>query len=110
MIIKLGAHLLSPQLSEAKEEKRAQEIAMRACDVLLECGYTKPLSTLKAIDVTQLIKNVTLHSTILKIKSELDQFIDGLNEAGVLHSIRQYSDFFRPLFVSSGTAISAGIM
>ena len=82
---------------------------MRACDVLLECGYAKPLSKLKAIDVPQLIKNATLHSTILKIKSELDQFIDGLNEAGILHSIRQYPDFFRPLFVSSGTAISAGI-
>ena len=95
-------------MSEAKEDKEAQEIALNACDILVECGYTKPLCTLKLNDVSQLIKNATLHSAILKIKSELDQFVDGIDEAGVLDSIRKYPDLFRPLFVSSGTTLSSG--
>ena len=82
---------------------------MDACDALLECGFTKPLLKLTLDDVSQLINSATLHSTLLRIKSELDQFLDGLNQAGVLHSIQQYPDLFHPLFVCSGSPISAGI-
>ena len=67
---------------------------MRACDALLECGFTKPLSQLKLDDVLPLINSVSLHSTLLKIKSEVDQFKDGLNQAGVLHSIQKYPEVF----------------
>ena len=90
-------------MSEAKEDQEAQKIALNACDVLLECGFTKPLCTLKLNDVSPLIKNFALHSTILKIKSELDPFVDEINAAGVLQSIRKYPELFRPLFVSSET-------
>ena len=100
-------HTPFSQLSEATDEKQVQNIAVSACDALLECGFTKPLSTLKCEDVTQLISNAILHSTILKIKCELDQFIEGIREAGVLHSIQKYPHYFLPLFVLSGTAIRA---
>ena len=91
-----------------KDEGDAQRIAMESCDVLLECGYTKPLATLKIADIPQLIKNTVLHSTILKIKSELDQFVAGIEAAGVLSAIRKYPHLFSPLFVSSGSALTAG--
>ena len=54
---------------------------------MLECGFTNSLCTLKLSDVPLLVKSAALHSTILKIKSELDQFIDGLDTAGLLHTI-----------------------
>lgn len=68
---------------------------MGACDVLLDCGYTKPLSQLKVDDVPQLIKLAALHSTVLRIKSELEQFMAGISEAGCLHAIQEYSVLFR---------------
>ena len=50
-----------PQLSNATEEQQVQNVAMRACDALLECGFTKPLSQLKFNDACQLINSAALH-------------------------------------------------
>ena len=89
------------QLNSAPDDVAVRNIAMGACDVLLDCGYTKPLSQLKLNDVPQLIKLAALHSTVLRIKSELDQFITGISEAGCLHAIQEYSALFIPMFVAS---------
>ena len=88
-----------------KDEGEAQRIAMESCDVLLACGYTKPLATLKIADILQLLKNAVLLSTILKIKSELDQFVAGIEAAGVLSAIRNIPIYF-PVF--SGSALTTG--
>ena len=89
------------QLNSATDDEAVRSIAMGACDMLLDCGCTKPLSQLKLDDVPQLIKLAALHSTVLKIKSELDQFITGISEAGCLHAIQEYFALFRPMFVAS---------
>ena len=81
---------------------------MDSCDILLECGFTKPLATLKMKDVNQWVKCASLHSTLMRIKSELDQFISGLDAACVLHAIREYPDFFAPIFIYQGKALTAG--
>ena len=78
---------------------------MEACDGILECGFTKPLAKLKLCDVSHLIHSVALHSTILRSKSEVDQFKEGLHEAGTLHAIKEYPDFFYPMFVQSEAAV-----
>lgn len=85
-------------------------IAMEACDFLIETGCSKGLARLKKCDVPQLVKNTALSCTVLKIKAELDQFMAGLNEAGVLHVIQKYPDLLRPMFVSSQSSLSAGII
>ena len=46
------------------------------------------------------MKSTALHATLLKVKAELDQFMTGLQEAGVLHAIQAYPNHFRPLFVA----------
>ena len=91
------------QLNSATDDEGVRNIAMGACDVLLDCGCTKPLPQLKLDDVPKLIQCAALHSTVLKIKSELDQFMAGINEAGSLHVIQEYPSFFRPMFVASDT-------
>lgn len=86
-------------------------IAMEACDVLIETGCSKGLARLKICDVPQLVKNTALSCTVLKIKAELDQFMAGLNEAGVLHVIQKYPDLLRPMFVASESdSLSAGMI
>lgn len=86
----------------------ARAIAMESCDVLVECGFIKPLATIKISDVPQLLKCASLHSTVLRIKSELDQFIGGLNTAGVLSAIRDHPELFSSLFVFEGHSLTAG--
>ena len=84
---------------------------MEVCDNLLDCGFNKPLPTLKMCDVDPLIKCVALHYTVLKIKSELDQFMSGLDEAGCLNVIQKFPHLMRPLFVAPNTPnINAGIV
>ncbi len=52
-----------------------------------------------------------LHSTILKVKAELDQFVAGLNEAGTLSAIKMYPGMFERLFVASQTpSVTAGVV
>ena len=79
---------------------------MESCDVLIDNGCCKGLAQLKKDDVRQLVRNASLSSTILKIKAELDQFMAGLDEAGVLHVIQKYPDLLRPMFVASGASRS----
>ena len=71
---------------------------MDACDVLVDCGFTKPLVQLSLDDVSVLTKRTSLHCTLLRVKSELDQFMGGLHEAGVLDAMQK---ILRPLFVAS---------
>ena len=81
---------------------------MKECDLLVSCGFTKPLATLTKRDVPRLMEAVSLHTTVLVVKGELDQLILGLEDSGVLHALRTYSDMLRPLFVYEYSPLSAG--
>ena len=65
------------QLKGATSDDDVCNIAMDCCDDILTYGFNKPLAKLKVI------QSVALHSTILRIKSEIDQFTEGLHKAGV---------------------------
>lgn len=78
---------------------------MESCDMLVDCGFTKPLATIKSTDVSQLVKCASLHSTLLRIKSELDQFISGLHSSGVPEAIRE---FLFTHFEFKGNVLTAG--
>ena len=46
---------------------------------------------------------------MLKVKSEMDAFAEGLQVLGVLTMIRMYPDLFKPLFVADlTTRLTAG--
>ena len=57
---------------------------------------------------------LTLTSTLLdyhcmvKVKAQMDQFAEGLEELGVLMLIRRYPEVSKPLFVAVSKAMSAG--
>ena len=74
---------------------------MDACDVLVDCGFTKPIAQLTVQVIPQLVKSTALHMTILRVKAEIDQFMDRINDAGTLHAIQKYPDFVCPMFVAS---------
>lgn len=59
-------------------------------------------------DVPHVIKCACMDSVVLKIKSELDQVVNGLEAAGVLRAIRRYPDLFKPLFLAGENILTAG--
>ena len=63
----------------------------------MDCGINKPLSKLSVTDIPTIVRSVSLHAIILKVKAALDQFIDGLKESGKL--------FVKPL----DSALNAGM-
>ena len=94
---------------DAKEDE-VGKIAMEACDILIESGCSQSLVQLKESDIPQLVKNAALGCTVLRIKAELDQFMAGLDEAGLLHVIQKYPNLLRPTFVALETdSLCAGM-
>ena len=81
---------------------------MGVSDTLVDCGFNKPISKLTRDDVPHLLQSVALHSVILKVKAELDQFISGLDKAGVLTFIQKFPSLFQPMFVASHKQLDAG--
>ena len=81
---------------------------MAAFDMLLSCGFTKPIAKLTLRDVPQLVECVALHTTILSVKAELDHIMQGLGDAGVLDSLQKYPHLFRTLFVQDSQPLTAG--
>ena len=64
-------------------------------DVLVSAGCVKPLCLgNKDLAVWQLV----VHETLLKRKTSLDQFIDGLKTLNLLHIIRFHPQLLRPYF------------
>ena len=49
--------------------------------------------------LNDITKSVCLHSTIVALKTELDQFADGLDLFGILKLVRQHPNEMRSLFV-----------
>lgn len=80
-----------------------QNKALEMAVCLIQCGITKPLTQLKIDVVPNLVQSIALQATVLKVKAALDQFMDGLKEAGLLSSIQEYPHLFKDLFVKCST-------
>ncbi len=85
-----------------------RDTAMEACEVLVSCGFNRPIPLLTHRDVPQLIECVSLHSTILVIKAELDHVMQGLEDVGVLSTLQASPHLFRPLFIHDPQPLTAG--
>ena len=87
-----------------------REVAGRNIDLLLECGYTKPVALLKLDDKSDLVHAVTLHKVVLSSLAELDQFRSGLAALGVRDSLQQYHELHASFYcMGSGDSLTSGI-
>lgn len=76
--------------------------------VMLDTGCRKVLSQLVLSDKASLQATLKTHM-LLKVKPELDQFIEGLKVCGVLDSARQYPLLMARFFVHVPLDLSAGV-
>ena len=69
-------------------------------DLVLEAGYTKPLSLLSISDRVLLMRTLMLYYALLQSRSVLDQLAEGLFALGVLEAMKLYPNLMEPLFVA----------
>ena len=73
------------------------------------CGISQSAQQIRANDQTVIISAMCLHYTVLAIKAELDQIVNGLETLDLLFLVRQNPTAARPLFVHShATLLTAG--
>lgn len=67
-------------------------------DLLMECGYTKPVSRADLGDKPDIIQSVTLHKVVLVSLAELSQFRKGLATLGVATALKDYPHLLQSFF------------
>ena len=72
--------------------------AIANIDLLLECGFTKPVNNLQMKDKADLIQTIALHKVILASLAELSDFKQGLCVLGVADALKQHGSLLRPFF------------
>ena len=97
------------KIHSVTDENEMREVASRNIDLLLECGFTKPVALLKLGDKSDLIHAVTLHKVVLCSLAELDQFRDGMATLGVADSLQQYHPLYASFYcMGSGDSLTSG--
>ena len=76
-----------------------QFISDDKCAVVYDSGFSLPITKVTIEDIPTIVRAVTLHSTLMPIKSELDQLTKGLEICGILPLIRKYPHVMKELFV-----------
>lgn len=75
---------------------------------LLETGYRKPLATLNLSDKVGIQKTLKMH-TIVRVKPEMDQFLEGLAVCGILEGVQRFSALMAPCFTFAPVDLTAGM-
>ena len=99
-----------PKIHNATDEKGMREVAGRNIDLLLECGFTKPVALLKLEDKSDIVHAVTLHKVVLCSIAELDQFCGGMAALGVRDSLQQYHQLHASFYcMGGGDSLTSGM-
>ena len=68
-----------------------------AAEMLFATGYSKPISQLSDKDIRSIL---LAYHCFLKVKSEMDQFLDGLNTTGVLAYVKSSPVSLKKMFLA----------
>ena len=69
--------------------------------LLLETGYRKPLSSLTQQDMSGIKRILRNFYTFVRVKAEIDQFLEGLSCLGVVDAVRKHPMLMQPLLIPS---------
>lgn len=100
---------LFPKIHNATNESHMKEVASENIDLLLECGFTKPVSLLNLEDKPELIHAVTLHKVVLCSLAKFEQFCNGMASLGVAESLKQNHHLYTPFYcIGAGDMLTSG--
>ena len=93
--------MIAAQTVEEVKDAFQDEISS---SLLTECGMIGPFQYKKEEILSVLLD----YHLMIKMKAEMDQYIEGLEQLGVLVAVRNNPDLFRDFFVYNEVPISAG--
>lgn len=68
-------------------------------DIRYDIGVSQPTSSLQLIDCDQIVQSFATHFSIMRVKAELDQIVEGLKTLDLLDLIHSNPNRMRSLFV-----------
>ncbi|XP_062519772.1 uncharacterized protein LOC134194818 isoform X3 [Corticium candelabrum] len=89
---------LLKQIEVVADDSTLQDICSSGIDVLIEAGYTKPVSQISLENKTEVAKTLVIH-TLYRSKAVLDQLKSGLATLGLLDAMSKHPQILEPLFV-----------
>ncbi len=78
------------QIKDVKDVEGFRQLANDNFELLIECGISKPPSTLNIDDKTNIIQAITLHKVVLGTMAELSQFKKGLSVFGCVEETPRF--------------------
>ena len=87
-------------MQKAADNDELQSIVMeeKNVDLLIRCGYTKPVLNITTTDTVDIVQTVALQHVILDSLGELSQFCDGLCYLGVKEALCEHKDLMHSFF------------
>ena len=81
------------------------------CNVIFDSGFSVPINKVERQHVQSIVRAVTIHTTLIPIKSELDQIAQGLEICDILSLMKKHPNKFKELFLySSDDKLSVELM
>jgi hypothetical protein len=97
-------------MHDAKSDDSLREICIEESDLIIEDGYTKPLSFISFSEKEGLAKTVKVHFCLLWCKAELDQLKCCLSTLGVGEAMHEHPEILAPFFIySRATQLTADV-
>ena len=78
-------------------------------DLLVATGFRKPVCSLTLSDRPSVINALLNYHLIAKVKTELDQFREGLDTFGFFYMVKRDPDIWKPFFVFSVNHLTPGL-
>ena len=88
------------QIDNAPDEPSLRKVCLKEVDVILESGYTLPVTCIGMGGKSELLRILMLHHALLRSKAGLDQLRLGLSALGVLDVMSKYPAILEPYFVA----------
>ena len=77
-------------------------------DLLLQCGFRKSILSLTMQDKNEILSVMIDYHMMGKVKSAMDQYIEGLKVYDILHKIRSHPDIWKPMFTKQSKPLDPG--
>ena len=108
LLLDWGVYTSQLELCTSDEELQLMFAIDEALSLLMETGFNKPICQLKLSDRTYIRAVLVDYHLMVKVKMQMDQFAEGLQELKVLDLIRAQPPLLKPLFLFSEAKMTAG--
>ncbi len=77
-------------------------------DLLFQSGFRKSMGALTVADKEEVVGAIVDYHMMVKVKSSMDQYMEGLKVYGLLNNIQTNPEIWMPLFTASKKQLDPG--